>query len=162
MTVHIALRYSREDSAWQTTASVRRDSIAFAQRATSSTVAGSHRKRAARSGMERIRIVAAYLAQEMMEAEAADAAELAVAEEEAIHTCIWKKRQWRNTRALACEQDRAIREMAGLPPKEEKEASSNEDTTGSEQIWLDAYCVFYRYFHDKDGMGAGKDKGNRG
>ena len=52
--------------------------------------------------------------------------------------------------------------MAGLPPKEEKEDNYGEDIFGDEQIRLDPYCVFDRYFHEKDGKGAGKGKGSRG
>ena len=51
--------------------------------------------------------------------------------------------------------------MAGLPPKE-KEDSDGEDSSGDEQIRLDPYCVFDRYFREKDGKGAGKGKGSRG
>ncbi|KAE8788881.1 Pyrophosphate-energized vacuolar membrane proton pump [Hordeum vulgare] len=92
----------------------------------------SHRERATRRGNERIRIAEAYLAEEMSEVEAVDAAARAAAHEEAIRARILKKRQRRNTRALAREQNRAVREMAGLPPKEEKEASGGEDSSGYE------------------------------
>ena len=51
--------------------------------------------------------------------------------------------------------------MAGLPP-EEKEDSGGGDISGDEQIPLDPYHVFDRYFCEKDGKGAGKDKGSRG
>ena len=47
--------------------------------------------------------------------------------------------------------------MAGLPSKKEK-----ADSDGHEQIRLDPYCVFARYFCEKDGKGAGKGKGRRG
>ncbi|KAE8798899.1 Anthocyanin 3'-O-beta-glucosyltransferase [Hordeum vulgare] len=57
----------------------------------------------------------------MAEAEAANAAAWASAEEEAIRACILQKRQRRNTRALARGQNRVVREMDGLPLKEEKE-----------------------------------------
>ena len=52
--------------------------------------------------------------------------------------------------------------MVGLPPKEEKADSDGEDSPDDEQIRLDPYCVFDRYFHVKDGKGAGKGKGSRG
>ena len=52
--------------------------------------------------------------------------------------------------------------MAGPPSKEEKEDSDGEDSSGDEQIRLDPYCVFDRYFREKDGKGAGKGKGSRG
>ena len=40
-------------------------------------------------------------------------------------------------RALACEQNQAVREMTGLPPKDEKEVSGGEDNSGDEQIRLE-------------------------
>ncbi|KAE8802441.1 E3 ubiquitin-protein ligase XB3 [Hordeum vulgare] len=115
MAVRIALRCSREDSARLTEGSVCRESIAFVQRAIGSSGAGSsmcrrvdpstgpadyesHRELAARRGKERIRISEAYLAKEMTEAEAADAAARAATEEEAICARILKKLQPRNTR----------------------------------------------------------------
>ena len=121
MAVRIALRRSREDSARPTDGSVRRDSIASAHRALGSSGAGSsrsrpehlsfpitgradyesHRERAARRGKERIRAAEARIAAEMAAAEAADAAARVAAEEEAIRARIVKKRQRRNTRALA-------------------------------------------------------------
>ncbi|KAE8801850.1 hypothetical protein D1007_22477 [Hordeum vulgare] len=121
----------------------------------------SHRERAARRGKERIRIVEAYLAEEMTEADAADAAKRAAAQEEAIHACILKKRQLRDTRALVREQNRAAREMTGLTSKEEREVSDNEDSSDDEHIRLEQYYVFDRYFHDNDDKGAGKGKGSR-
>ena len=144
MAVRIALRRSREDSARPTDGSVRRDAIASAHRALGSSGAGSsrsrpehlsfpitgradyesHRERAARRGKERIRAAEARIAAEMAAAEAADAAARAAAEEEAIRACIVKKRQRRNTRALAREQNRAVRAMAGLPPKEEEDSGA--------------------------------------
>ncbi|KAE8814961.1 Phytosulfokines 5 [Hordeum vulgare] len=51
--------------------------------------------------------------------------------------------------------------MSGLPPKEEKEVSGDEDNSGDEQIQFDPYCVFNRYYYDKDNKGARKDKGQR-
>ena len=47
--------------------------------------------------------------------------------------------------------------MAGLPSKKEK-----ADSDGHEQIRLDPYCVFDRYFREKDDKGVGKGKGSRG
>jgi hypothetical protein len=182
MAVRIALRRSREDSARPTDGSVRRDSIASAECALRSSGAGSsqsrrpenlsfpitgrtdyesHRERIDRRGKERIRAAEARIAAEMAAAEAADAAARAAAEEEAIRARIVKKRQRRNTRALAREQSQAVRAMAGLPPKEEKD-SDGEDSSGDEQIRLDPYCVFERYFREKDGKDAGKGKGSRG
>ncbi|KAE8819704.1 hypothetical protein D1007_02364 [Hordeum vulgare] len=119
----------------------------------------SHQERAARRGKERIRIAEAYLAEEMGEEEAADAAMRAITEEEAIRAHILKKWQRRNTCTLAREQNQAVREMVGLPPKE-KEVSGNKDTFGDEQIRLDPYCVFDRYFCDKDIKGTEKGKGS--
>jgi hypothetical protein len=52
--------------------------------------------------------------------------------------------------------------MAGLTPKEEKEDSDGEDNFDDEQIRLNPYCVFERYFREKDDKGAGKGKGSRG
>ena len=122
MAVRIALRRSREDSARPTDGSVRRDAIASAHRALGSSGAGSsrsrqpehlsfpitgraeyesHRERAARRGKERIRAAEARIAAEMAAAEAADEVAGAVAEEEAIHARIVKKRRRRSTRALA-------------------------------------------------------------
>mgnify|MGYP006269408883 CR=1 FL=1 len=49
--------------------------------------------------------------------------------------------------------------MAGLPPKED---SDGEDSSSNEQIRLDPYCVFDRYFREKDGNGVRKGKGSRG
>ena len=46
--------------------------------------------------------------------------------------------------------------MVGLPPKEE------EDNSDDEQIRLDPYCVFDRYFRKKDCKDARKSKGSRG
>ncbi|KAE8785392.1 Phytosulfokines 5 [Hordeum vulgare] len=105
----------------------------------------SHRERAARRGKERIRIAEAYLVKEMTEAKAADAAARVTAEEEAIHVRILEKQQHRNTHALAREQNRAVREMVGLPPKEEKVVSGGEDSSGDEQIRFEPYCIFDRY-----------------
>ncbi|KAE8819523.1 Pyrophosphate-energized vacuolar membrane proton pump [Hordeum vulgare] len=75
----------------------------------------------------------------------AEAAEWADAQEEAICTRILKKRQRRNTRALTREQNRAVREMIELPPKEENDVSSGEDSSGDEQNRLDPYCIFDWY-----------------
>ncbi|KAE8769419.1 Pyrophosphate-energized vacuolar membrane proton pump [Hordeum vulgare] len=91
----------------------------------------SHRERAVCHGKERIRIVEAYLAEEM--AEVVDATARATTEEEAIRAHILKKRQWRNTRALARKQNRTAREMAGLPSKEDKEVSGSEDSSDDKQ-----------------------------
>ncbi|KAE8790240.1 hypothetical protein D1007_35579 [Hordeum vulgare] len=93
----------------------------------------SHRERAACHGKERIRIAEAYLPEEMAEAEAVDAAARATGEEEAICAHILKKRQRRNTRALARKQNRTAREIVGLPTKEEKEVSGSEDSSDDEQ-----------------------------
>ena len=54
-----------------------------------------------RHGKERIRAAEARIAAEMAAAEAADVVAGAVAEEEAIHARIVKKRRRRSTRALA-------------------------------------------------------------
>ena len=74
----------------------------------------------------------------MRSAKAADAAVRAAAEEEAIRPHIVKKGRQRKTRALARERNRAVRAMAGLPPKEE-ESIDGEDSSGDEQIRLDPY-----------------------
>ncbi|KAE8778774.1 Pyrophosphate-energized vacuolar membrane proton pump [Hordeum vulgare] len=116
----------------------------------------SHRERAARRGKERIRIVEAYLVEEMAEAEAADVAARAAVEEEAIRARILRKQQRRNKRALVREQNRTVCVMTGLPSKKEKEVSG-----GDEQTRLDPYCVLDRYFRDKDVKDVGKDKGSR-
>ncbi|KAE8800571.1 Pyrophosphate-energized vacuolar membrane proton pump [Hordeum vulgare] len=120
----------------------------------------SHRERSSRHGKERIRIAEAYLTEEMTEA--ADAAARASAQEEAIRARILKKWHSHNTRTLAHEQNRVVREMAGLPSKEVKEVSGGEDNSGDEQIRLNLYCIFDRYFRNKDDKGAGKDKDSRG
>ena len=52
--------------------------------------------------------------------------------------------------------------MVGLPPKEEKEDSDDEDSFGDKQIRLDPYCVFDRYYREKEGKGAGKGMGSCG
>ncbi|KAE8777839.1 B3 domain-containing protein [Hordeum vulgare] len=104
MAVQIALRRFREDSSTPTAGSVRRDSIASAQRALCFYGAGSHRERPK-----------AYLAEVMVETEAADAAERVAAEEEAIRARILKRRRLQNTRALARERNRAVCEIAGVP-----------------------------------------------
>lgn len=122
----------------------------------------SHWEWAARHGKERIRVAEAYLAEEMAEAEAADAAARAAAEEETIRARILKKWQRRNTRTLARKQNWAVREMAGLPSKEVDEVSDDEDNSCDEQIRFDSYCVFDRYFHKNDDRGSGKGKGSRG
>jgi hypothetical protein len=109
----------------------------------------------------RIRAAEARIAAEMAAAAAADAAARAAAEEEAIRARIVNKWQRRNSRALARKQNQAVRAMAGLPPKEEKD-SDGEDSSGDEHIRLDPYCVLERYFHEKDGKAAGKGKGSRG
>ncbi|KAE8800493.1 Phytosulfokines 5 [Hordeum vulgare] len=96
----------------------------------------------------------ACLAEEMM------AVARAAAEEEAICDRILKKRQWGCTHALAREQDRAVYEMVRLPSKEEEELSDDEGNSSDEQIWLDPYCAFDRYFGEKDGKGSGKHKGS--
>ena len=72
------------------------------------------------------------------------------------------KRQRRNTCTLAREQNWVVREMAGLPAKEKKEVSGGEDNSGDEQIRLDPYCVFDRYFREKNDMGARKGKSSPG
>ncbi|KAE8771123.1 Pyrophosphate-energized vacuolar membrane proton pump [Hordeum vulgare] len=93
----------------------------------------------------------------MATAEAVDVAARAGAEEKAIRARIVKKWQRRNTHALAQEQNRAVREMVGLLPKEDKDG---EDSSKKEHIWLDPYCVFDQYFRKKDVNGVGKDKGS--
>jgi hypothetical protein len=81
-------------------------------------------------GKERIRVAEARIAVEMAVAKATDAAARAAAEEETIRAHIVKKRLRRNTRALLREQNRAVRAMAGLPPKEEKADSDGKDSSG--------------------------------
>ncbi|KAE8794935.1 Phytosulfokines 5 [Hordeum vulgare] len=122
----------------------------------------SHQERVVRHGKERIRIAVAYLTEEMSEAEPADAVAWVATEEEAIHARILKTRQLRNMRALAREHNRTVHEMVGLSPKEGEEVSGGEDSSGDDQIRLDPYCVFDRYFRDKDDKGAEKDKDNHG
>ena len=46
--------------------------------------------------------------------------------------------------------------MARLPPEEK------DDSSGNEQIRLDPYCVFDRYFREKNGKSARQGKGSRG
>ncbi|KAE8815795.1 Pyrophosphate-energized vacuolar membrane proton pump [Hordeum vulgare] len=60
----------------------------------------------------------------------------AIAEKEAICAHILKKQQRRNTCAFAQEHNWAVREMVGLPPKEEKEVNSGEDNSDDKQIRL--------------------------
>ncbi|KAE8816859.1 Phytosulfokines 5 [Hordeum vulgare] len=98
----------------------------------------------------------------MAEAEAADAATRATVKEEATCAHILKKRQWRNTRVLSPEQNRTVREMAGLPSKEVEEVSNGEDSSGDKQIRLDLYCVFDSHFNEKDDKGSGKGNDSRG
>jgi hypothetical protein len=175
MAVRIALRRFREDNARPTDGSIWRDSVASAQRALGSSGDGSlpsqqsenlsfpitgradyesQWERAAHRGKEKLRDAEAPTTA----TEAADATTWAAAEEEAIHTRIVKKLQKRNTRALAREQNREVRAMAGLPPNEKEDS---EDSSGDEQIRLDPYCIFDRYFREKDDKGVGKGKGSR-
>lgn len=105
------------------------------------------RDRCARRAKQRAREAEARLAVDVAETEAAAHASF---NEEAVRAHILQKRQRRSTRALAREHSRAVRVMAGLPLKEEKEDSDGSDNSGDEQIWLDPFCVFERYFHDKD------------
>ena len=63
-------------------------------------------------------------------------------------------------RALAREQARAIRAMAGLPHKEEGDESIWTGIFGEEENQLDPYCVFDCNFRDKDAKGS--DKGKHG
>ncbi|KAE8793986.1 hypothetical protein D1007_31275 [Hordeum vulgare] len=77
-------------------------------------------------------------------------------------THILKKRQRRSTHVLTREQNRAVREIAGLPSKEVEEVSGGEDSFDDKQIWLNPYCIFDRYFDEKDDKGPGKGKGNHG
>ncbi|KAE8798469.1 Phytosulfokines 5 [Hordeum vulgare] len=97
----------------------------------------------------------------MATAKAGDVAARAAIKEEAIHARVLKKWQQRNTHALAREQSWLVREMAKIPPKKEKEASDGEDSDDDEQIRLDPYSVFDRYFREKEYKGSRKDKGNR-
>ena len=58
-------------------------------------------------------------------------------------------------------------ELGGLchgltAPKEEKKDNNGSGSSGDEQIRLDPYCLFYRYFREKDGKGARKGKDNHG
>ena len=101
----------------------------------------------------------ARLAADVVEA---DATAHSFAEEEAIIARILQNRQRRNTHALTREQNRAVRAMAGLPPKEEKEDIHGSDNIDYEQIWLDLYCVFDRYFREMESKGVGKGKDIRG
>ena len=97
----------------------------------------------------------------MTATKAADAAAWAAAEEEAICTRIVKKRQRRNTCALARERNWAVRAMVGLHPKGKKEDNDGSDNSDDEQIRLDPYCVFDdRYFREKDDKGVRKGKGS--
>ena len=117
MAVHIALCCSWEDNARPKDESVRRDAIASTYWVLGSSGAGSlrswqpehlsfpitgradyesHRDQCACRGKERIRAAEARLAADMATARAD-------AEEEAIRARIVKKRQRRNTRALARE-----------------------------------------------------------
>ncbi|KAE8768222.1 Pyrophosphate-energized vacuolar membrane proton pump [Hordeum vulgare] len=157
MVVHIALRCSREDNARSTTGSVWRDSITGL--ALGSFRAGSSQDRwhsdlsfpdsglaefeshldRCPSWKERISAAEARLVADMAATEAADAAVRAAAKEEAIHVRIVKKRHQGNMHVLAREQDQAVREMAGLPPKEDIDG---KDSSNDEQIRLDLYCVF--------------------
>lgn len=92
--------------------------------------------------------------------EAASAAREA-AWEEALRARIAEKRRRRAVKEMTKEQCRAVRAMAGLPPKEEKvEEGDGSDSSGSEQIRLDPFCVFDRYCRTDDGKGKGK--GGRG
>lgn len=95
----------------------------------------------------------------MAAAETADAVARAAAEEVVIRARIVKRQQRRNTLALAREQNRTVCVMAGLPPKED---SDGEDNSGDEQIRLDPYYVFDRYFREKHDKGVGKGKASRG
>ena len=56
-----------------------------------------------------------------LEVEAEEARSHAALDEKAKRARILKKRQRRNTHALSREQNRAVRAMAGLPPKEDND-----------------------------------------
>ncbi|KAE8796819.1 Pyrophosphate-energized vacuolar membrane proton pump [Hordeum vulgare] len=116
-----------------------------------------HRNRCARHGNERIRAAEARLVADVAVTEADDVAPRESTKEEAISVRIVKKRQGRNMHALAREQNRAIREMVGLPSKEDIDGEDNSD---QEHIRLNSYCIFKRYLREEDGNYAGKSMGN--
>ncbi|KAE8792235.1 hypothetical protein D1007_33399 [Hordeum vulgare] len=92
----------------------------------------------------------------MAAAEAPHVVEVEDVEEEAIHMCILKKCQWSNMHALPREQNRAVCGMVGLPLKEDK------DNSGNEQIRLHPYRIFVWHFREKDDTGSVKGKGSHG
>ncbi|KAE8789717.1 Phytosulfokines 5 [Hordeum vulgare] len=55
----------------------------------------------------------------------------------------------------AVDENRAVREMVGRPPKEEKEVSDDKVISDNEQIRLDPYYAFNQYFREKDDKGFG-------
>ncbi|EMS55565.1 hypothetical protein TRIUR3_21617 [Triticum urartu] len=62
----------------------------------------------------------------------------------ALRTRIFVKCQARMVGALAREQTLAVRSLVGLPPREEdlEDAEDDSNSSGSEQIMLNPYCVF--------------------
>ncbi|KAE8796205.1 E3 ubiquitin-protein ligase XB3 [Hordeum vulgare] len=143
MAVRIALCRTREDSVQSTGVCVNFDSIGSAQRALGSSRAGSFMSRRADPSIgpadfESRRERAARRGKERIRIDEAYLVE-----------------------EMAKAEDWEVCEMDGLPSRE-KEVSGGEDISGDEQIRLDPYCVFDRYFRDKDGKDAGKDKGSRG
>ena len=63
--------------------------------------------------------------------------------------------QW--PESLQCKSIVSVHMALGLPPKEEKEeASDGPDSFDSEQIQLNPFCIFDRYFRNNDGNTKGK------
>ncbi|KAE8819607.1 E3 ubiquitin-protein ligase XB3 [Hordeum vulgare] len=150
MAVHIALRRSHEDSARPTVGSVRGDCIASAQRALESSGVGPSRSRRQENlsfpitdsaDCESHREWVARRGKRIMAAEARIMEEMMRAE--AVDVA-----------ARAAEEEEAIRV--------DKEVGDDEDNSDDEQIRLNPYCVFDRYFRKRDDKGFRKGKGSHG
>jgi hypothetical protein len=79
---------------------------------------------------------------------------------EALHARNFAKIQARMARALAREQTLAVRSLAGLPPLDDdlEDADDASNSSDSEQIMLDPYCVFVRYLGSEHGKGKRNGK----
>jgi hypothetical protein len=88
---------------------------------------------------------------------------VSAAAEEALRAHIAEKWRRRAVKEMEKTQSRVVCTMAGLPRKEEKvEDDHGSDSSDCEQIRLDPFCVFNRYYRTVDGKGKGKSKGSHG
>ena len=80
-------------------------------------------------------------------------------EAESLRAGIVKKQRRRAVKAMSKAQSMAVHAMTGLPPKDKKEDSDGSNSSDDEQTRLDPYCIFDRYFRERDGKGDVKGKG---